>query len=114
VTAHGHEECTCGMCSITIRSEPNMHARTQAHVGCGSNLQHISSTSALGYAGHAVILRVQPSEGGADKPFTSYVTLIDRVGTKARSAIQGRCLAEFPVFPASGCGSGNLHGGQGA
>jgi len=73
VAAHGHEECTCGICYIPIHSEPNMHSRTQAHVGCGSNLQHISSTSALGYAANAVILRVQPSEGGVDKPFTSYV-----------------------------------------
>src|ERR1700752_3368441 len=73
VTPHGHELCACGMSNIPIHSKPKMHSRTHAHVGFGSGEQHVATAPALSEADHAFILRVQPSQGGADEPFTSYV-----------------------------------------
>ena len=69
VTAHGHEQCPCGMCHVPIHSDPHVHAGTQSHVARGSDQQNVTTTAVFCDPRNAVVLRVQLRQGGADEPF---------------------------------------------
>lgn len=73
VTPHGHEQCARGMGHIPIHAKPNVHSGTQPDVGGDSGQQQVATAPAPSDPRDAVILRVQPSQNGADESFTGYV-----------------------------------------
>src|SRR5437868_6715020 len=73
VTADGHERGTCGMCNVPIHPEPNMHSGAHAYIGRDTAQQNVATTAVLVESRDAVILRMQPSQHGANEPFTCYV-----------------------------------------
>ena len=88
VTADGHEHRTRGMRHVPIHADPNVHSGTHTHVSRDSGQQHVATAPILSNSCDAVILRVQPSQDGADEPFTGSRSLIRKAGKTARSAIR--------------------------
>src|SRR5215469_2913558 len=70
---HWHEQRARGVRHIPIHAEPDVHARTQAHVGRRPELQYVAAAAALRESADAVVLRVQPGQGRPDKPLASHV-----------------------------------------
>src|SRR6202521_2936972 len=91
-----HKQRAGGMGRVPIHPQPNVHSGTHAHVRRDSRDQFVATAPLLGDSSDAIVLRIQPSEHGANKPLAVPVLRLIRAvrepETRFEIAAQARCL----------------------